>query len=124
MASGCFRSQTMASVLTLSTRSRSLESLSACTVQPSTPAPGLVWRYARGLWNMQEAASGLSLSSEKDPPSSLRSRTESSLGTNRDDSACVVIVEDNPADVMLVREAFREHGLDCEILVLTDGESA
>jgi CheY-like chemotaxis protein len=34
----------------------------------------------------------------------------------------VVLAEDNPADVTLVREAFREHGVDCVLRVIPDGE--
>jgi CheY-like chemotaxis protein len=34
----------------------------------------------------------------------------------------IVIAEDNPADVMLVRLALTEAGLDCELHVLADGE--
>jgi two-component system, chemotaxis family, response regulator Rcp1 len=33
-------------------------------------------------------------------------------------------VEDNRADVILVREALEEHGIQCELTVLGDGEEA
>jgi CheY-like chemotaxis protein len=33
-------------------------------------------------------------------------------------------VEDNPGDIGLVREALSEHGVDCVLTVITDGESA
>ena len=33
-------------------------------------------------------------------------------------------MEDNPADVALVREALEEHGVEGELLVITDGASA
>ncbi len=36
----------------------------------------------------------------------------------------VLLVEDNPADVILVREALREHGLDFDLNVLRDGAEA
>jgi chemotaxis family two-component system response regulator Rcp1 len=36
----------------------------------------------------------------------------------------VLMIEDNPADVALVEEALSEHGVDCEMHVLTDGEKA
>ena len=36
----------------------------------------------------------------------------------------IVLVEDNPADVGLVREALEEHGVEGELLVLKDGEEA
>jgi DNA-binding response OmpR family regulator len=36
----------------------------------------------------------------------------------------IVIAEDNSADVMLVRQALKEHGIDCMIHVVQDGEQA
>jgi CheY-like chemotaxis protein len=33
----------------------------------------------------------------------------------------ILIAEDNAADVYLVREALREHGVDCELLIASDG---
>jgi two-component system, chemotaxis family, response regulator Rcp1 len=36
----------------------------------------------------------------------------------------LLLVEDNPADVFLVKEAMREEGLDCEFHVVEDGEKA
>jgi chemotaxis family two-component system response regulator Rcp1 len=33
----------------------------------------------------------------------------------------VLLLEDNPADVYLVREIFREHGLDCAMRIASDG---
>ena len=37
---------------------------------------------------------------------------------------CVLIAEDNQADVLLIQEALREHGLDYQAEVATDGEKA
>ena len=34
----------------------------------------------------------------------------------------ILLAEDNPADVYLVREALHEHGVDCTLRVATDGE--
>jgi len=34
----------------------------------------------------------------------------------------VLVAEDNPADVYLIREALREHGVDCTLRILSDGE--
>jgi chemotaxis family two-component system response regulator Rcp1 len=39
--------------------------------------------------------------------------------------ACqIVLAEDNAADVGLVRAALREHGVDCALHVISDGEEA
>jgi len=35
----------------------------------------------------------------------------------------ILLAEDNPADVYLIREALREHGVDCRVRVATDGEA-
>ncbi len=35
----------------------------------------------------------------------------------------ILLAEDNAADVFLVREAFREHKLDCDLCVIQDGEA-
>jgi chemotaxis family two-component system response regulator Rcp1 len=34
----------------------------------------------------------------------------------------IVLAEDNPADVGLVREAFREHDVRCDLRVMSDGQ--
>jgi CheY-like chemotaxis protein len=34
----------------------------------------------------------------------------------------IILAEDNPADVGLVREALREHGVHCDLRVLSDGQ--
>jgi CheY-like chemotaxis protein len=34
----------------------------------------------------------------------------------------ILLAEDNPADVYLIREALREHGVDCAVRVASDGQ--
>jgi CheY-like chemotaxis protein len=36
----------------------------------------------------------------------------------------IFLAEDNPADALLVREALEEHGVEGELIVVSDGESA
>jgi CheY-like chemotaxis protein len=36
----------------------------------------------------------------------------------------VYLVEDNPADVFLVEEALREHGVDCQLRIAESGDQA
>ena len=43
---------------------------------------------------------------------------------NRTDRIRVLVIEDNPADLMLIEEALREHKVDAEVEVLSDGEVA
>ena len=41
-----------------------------------------------------------------------------------DSPAQILLAEDNPADVRLVREALDEHAIWCELRVIVDGEAA
>jgi len=42
--------------------------------------------------------------------------------TTGDPRTCeILLAEDNPADVYLIREALREHGVDCTLHVASDG---
>jgi len=34
----------------------------------------------------------------------------------------ILVAEDNPADVYLIREAMRTHGVDCHVRIATDGQ--
>ncbi len=44
---------------------------------------------------------------------------------NLSSSRChIVLAEDNPADVVLVRHALREHAVHCDLSVISDGEGA
>jgi len=36
----------------------------------------------------------------------------------------VLLADDNPSDVYLIREALREHGVDCDLRVASDGKAA
>ena len=36
----------------------------------------------------------------------------------------VLLADDNPSDVYLIREALREHGVDCDLRVASDGKDA
>jgi CheY-like chemotaxis protein len=38
-----------------------------------------------------------------------------------DETPEILLAEDNPADVYLIREALREHGVDCAMRVVSDG---
>ena len=56
---------------------------------------------------------------------SLRSRSEeASDPLSERKTFSVLLVEDNPADVTLVREALEEHGIEGELIVASDGEKA
>ncbi|GEM_PF-106110 len=53
----------------------------------------------------------------------LRPRTQSgSEPVGHTNGASIVLIEDNRADVGLVRDALEEHGVEGELIVLVDGE--
>lgn len=39
-------------------------------------------------------------------------------------SVAILVVEDNPGDVLLIRESLEEHEVECELFVANDGEKA
>jgi chemotaxis family two-component system response regulator Rcp1 len=56
---------------------------------------------------------------------SLRSRAAKSSGTDPSQKPVFIfLAEDNPADAGLVRRALEEHGVEGELLVIADGETA
>jgi two-component system, chemotaxis family, response regulator Rcp1 len=98
---------------------------SVCTHPPSIPAPVWGWRFASGSWNEMAAASGWNLNSGGEPPSSspfpLTARDLSAAETAQ---RTILLVEDNPADITLVRELIADYGLDCSLTVISDGAKA
>jgi two-component system, chemotaxis family, response regulator Rcp1 len=99
-----------------------LESLNVFTIQPIIPAPVWAWRSVSELSNGLEVESGWNPSLEGVQRFSLRSQSEDRSETRPVFS--ILLVEDNSADVGLVREALEEHGVDCELLVIGDGDKA
>jgi two-component system, chemotaxis family, response regulator Rcp1 len=55
------------------------------------------------------------------PPAVLRSYRRPHDDRCSEHTCEILLAEDNPADVYLVREALREHGVDCAVRVATDG---
>ena len=65
------------------------------------------------------------LNSAADPPSGSRSRSINTDGVDlHGHSAYILVVEDNPADVNLLKRALAEHGIHFQIVVMSDGERA
>ena len=91
-----------------------MEFLNACTLGTSTLVPGSDWRYVNELLSATEDEFGSSPSPEKDPLSTSRSRPEFHI----------LLVEDNKADVFLIREAIGSSHLSAELRVVSDGEAA
>jgi CheY-like chemotaxis protein len=60
------------------------------------------------------------------PSSKGRLESEQARGDSAQESSkdCILLVEDNPADVLIIRMALKQNGVDCELVVMTDGEKA
>jgi CheY-like chemotaxis protein len=100
-----------------------LEYLTGFIIQPSFPVQVSGSRFPSAC-NVQADASGLYLSSDEvSPPSPVLS--EQSADPHLSGRvAWIVLVEDNPGDVALVREALYEYSIQSELTVLFDGERA
>src|SRR6185437_9039352 len=125
VTNGGFPCKITASVSIHNIGSRSLECSNVFTASPITPAP--VWdsRFANELWSASGGAFGLNLSSDEVQRFYLRSRAADALeAKTHQGPASIVLVEDNPADAGLVREALEEHDIECELIVISDGELA
>jgi DNA-binding response OmpR family regulator len=59
-----------------------------------------------------------------DDPGSGAQSSRSGPETEPAGAAYILLVEDNAGDVLLVREALLENGLDCDLVVINDGEKA
>src|SRR5271154_3874252 len=81
--------------------------------------PGLDWRSVDESWIGIMGGSGSNPNSEKDPPFPLPSPTEEPTAHPRS----ILIVEDNSADVFLIRRAIKVANLDA-VYVVRDGEQA
>jgi chemotaxis family two-component system response regulator Rcp1 len=82
--------------------------------------------FASALWNALAAGFGWSLAAEEVRHFYL----PSPLHENRDRdspveaSRVILLVEDNPADVNLIREALDEHQVECKLIHIRDGQRA
>jgi two-component system, chemotaxis family, response regulator Rcp1 len=91
----------------------------------SIPAPALDSLFVSESSSATEAGFGWNLSQDKDPPSSspfpLRTDHADRSGAIRN---WIAIVEDNVADVELIRFALRGSGVDLHLRVFADGDEA
>jgi CheY-like chemotaxis protein len=102
-----------------------LEFSNACTPFRNILALEWVLQSVSASWSAPAVESGLNLSPEGvrrfslpfPPPDPAESQTPVT-------SAHIVLIEDNRADVLLVREALDQHNVRCEVTVISDGEAA
>jgi CheY-like chemotaxis protein len=90
-----------------------------------TQEPGWGSPSASGSSNGPVGGSGWNPSQDKAQSSSLRSPLErgAEIGSGVQ-PAWILLVEDNPADIDLIKEALRHHQIDHALTILPDGEQA
>jgi CheY-like chemotaxis protein len=102
-----------------------LESSNVFTAPLNIQAPVWAWQSASELSNAPAGESGLSLNPVKVQHFSLQSRVKRpSEPTASRKPASILLVEDNPGDAGLVREALEEPGVEGELTIVIDGEAA
>src|ERR1700688_1954281 len=102
MGPGSSRSGTTASASNPNTRSRYLDCLQDFTPARNIPAPALAWPSASGSLSAIMAGSGSNPSPDKDRLSDSRSPSEVIQARPR---RHILVVEDNRADLFLIRDA-------------------
>jgi CheY-like chemotaxis protein len=100
-----------------------LEYSTGFIIQPSFPVQVSGSRFPNAC-NVQADASGLYLSSDEVGRASPFLSEQSADPQSSGRVSWIVLVEDNPGDVALVREALYEYGIQSELTVLFDGERA
>ena len=102
-----------------------MESSNVFTALPNTLEQEWASPSASELSSAQAGAFGLNLSPEGARHFTLRSQPEN-LNAKEPPmpQGTILLVEDNLADAGLVREALEEHGVEGELLVISDGDRA
>src|SRR5207245_4928740 len=109
---GNSRCATTASASSRSTSSASSWCSSACTTRASTREPGSAWRSSRRWSSATAAAAGCSPSPARAPrfisPCRKRGKPRMDDATKGSRPVEILLVEDNPGDERLTREALKE----------------
>ncbi len=98
-------------------------SISACARAKSSIEAGAVQHYAGG-WRELSSPLPWHLRPDDLPFSSRFSPAFEGDKSRKPKGAYILIVEDNSADVELLRWSMREHGMDQDVVVIADGDSA
>jgi CheY-like chemotaxis protein len=93
-----------------------LDFSSVCIPATNIPERGLGWPSAGASWIDITGASGSNRNPEKDRPSDSPSPLQDKTGESRR----ILIVEDNPADVFLMRQAIKAANIDATLQVAKD----
>jgi two-component system, chemotaxis family, response regulator Rcp1 len=98
-----------------------LDCLQDFTPARNIQAPVSVWPSASASWSAITGGSGSNPNPDKDRLSDSRSPSEDTQARPR---RHILIVEDNRADLFLIRDALGSAGVDVEVHVAEDGEKA
>src|SRR5436309_2112400 len=96
---------------------------SGCMAAENTPEAELGWPSARRSCSGTVAGSGSNPNSGAVHDLCLRYRRRR-MKRDSLEQFSLLVVEDSPADVFLVREALKEEGLSCSLKIADDGEKA
>src|SRR2546422_2728008 len=125
---GNSRCATTASASSRSTSSASSWCSSACTTRASTREPGSAWRSSRRWSSATAAASGCSPSPAPAPrfisPCRKRGKPRMDDATKGSRPVEILLVEDNPGDERLTREALKEGKVYSNLHWVKDGVEA
>src|ERR1051325_4608221 len=102
---------TTASAWNRNTGTRSLDCLKGCTRMTNTRGRASGWRSVSGLLNGITEGSGSNQLPGKDPHSDSQYRSDPPKGPKR---YHILVVEDNRADVFLIRESIAAARLDAD----------
>jgi chemotaxis family two-component system response regulator Rcp1 len=86
----------------------------------NTQGPALDWPSVNESWIGIMGGSGSNPIRDEDRPSASHSPLDEQTGRRRQ----ILIVEDNPADVFLIRAAIKASNIQADIQVVKDGEQA
>jgi len=104
--------------------------LNAYTAVTSTRVAALDWRFANVLWSSMAAVFGLSdpsLAQDRHSALLFPQELDSMSGSNAETLAeprTVLLVEDNPTDVFVIKEAIARSGLKFNFLIAKNGQEA
>jgi len=94
--------------------------LSDCTAQMSIPAPASAWPSVTESWNTITVAFGSNPNPEQDQPSTSSSPSDNPAPRRPQ----ILVIEDNKADVFLIRKAIAAAKVDADLNFLQDGRAA
>ena len=95
--------------------------LSVSTQAMNTQVPGSGWPFVNESWSDIMAASGSSPSRDKDQRSGSPYQADTAAARKRHR---ILVVEDNKADVFLIREAIEAAEVEADLEIVQDGERA